>query len=359
MFVCGDVPAEPGVFAQRPPFSPARLTLARRRRGLSKVDLGNAVALTARRISAFENQGDVPPPTTVEALANALRFPVRFFYRGTPPEPSPDAVSFRSFARLPAGKRDAALAASALAVELAAWFDARFELPEVDIPDLREVDPPTAALYIRSAWSLGDEPLPNLIHLMEAHGVRVYSLTDDCAALDGFSFWYDTAPFVFLTHHKSPERGRWDGAHELGHLVLHQGSPKGRQTEAEADAFAAEFLMPERAMRDSAPYPSLGDVRREKLGWRVSVMAYVRRMHQLALLSERQYKSLVIEASQAGYRRQEGDIEYETSQLATKVLALLRKEGVTVANIAADLEIEPGEIRGLMFASLASVPTSG
>lgn len=357
--LCDDAPAELPETDQHLTFNPARLTLARRRRGLSKVDLGLAATLSARRIASFENQGEVPPPTTVDALATALGFPAHFFYRPTPPAPTPDAVSFRSFARLPAGKRDAALASSTIAVELAAWFDQRFELPEVDIPDLREVEPATAALFVRSAWALGDASLPNLIHLIEAHGVRVYSLTDDCAALDGFSFWYDGAPFVFLTHHKSAERGRWDGAHELGHLVLHQGAPKGRQTEVEADAFAAEFLMPERAMRERPPFPSLGDVRREKLVWRVSAMAYIRRLHQIGLVTERQYKSLVIEASQAGYRRREGDIEHETSQLATKVLAMLREDGVTVAEIAADLAVAPSEVRGLMFASLASVSTAG
>lgn len=357
-FLCDDAPAELPRTDQQPTFNAARLTLARRRRSMSKVDLAGAVSISARRIAGFENEGEVPPPTTVLALAKALRFPADFFYRPTPPAPTPDAVSFRSFARLPAGKRDAAMASATIAVEVAAWFDQRFELPEVGIPDLREVDPATAALFIRSAWALGDGPLPNLIHLMEAHGVRVFSLTDDCAALDAFSFWYDGAPFVFLTHHKSPERGRWDGAHELGHLVLHQGAPKGRETEAEADAFAAEFLMPERALEDSAPFPSLGDVRREKLIWRVSAVSYIRRLHQLGLVTERQYKSLVIEASQAGYRRREGDIDHETSQLATKVLAMLREDGVTVTNIAADLAVATGEVRGLMFASLSSVSTN-
>lgn len=353
------MPSDTSVAAEGPAFNPARLALARRRRGLSKVALGEAVGMTARRIADFENQGDPPPPATVEKLASALRFPAQFFYRGTPPEPTPDVVSFRSFARLPAGRRDAALAASALAIELAGWVDQRFELPEVAIPDLREVDAPTAALYLRSTWALGVHPLPNLIHLIESQGVRVYSLTDDCAALDGFSFWYDGAPFVFLTHHKSAERGRWDAAHELGHLVLHQGAPKGRQTEAEADAFAAEFLLPEQAMKGGAPYPSLAEVRQEKLHWRVSALAYIRRLHQLGLVTDRRYKSLVIEASQAGYRRREGDIERETSQLAAKVLAMLREDGITVGDIAADLAVGSSEIRGLLYASLASVPATG
>jgi transcriptional regulator with XRE-family HTH domain len=69
------------VAGERAAFNPERLALARRRRGLSKVALGEAVGLTSRRIADFENQGDPPPPATVENLASALRFPAEFFYR--------------------------------------------------------------------------------------------------------------------------------------------------------------------------------------------------------------------------------------------------------------------------------------
>ena len=54
-------------------------------------------------------------------------------------------------------------------------------------------------------------------------------------------------------------RGRWTAAHELGHLILHEGydafdrlhgtgpkMPQDYQADREADAFAAELLMPER-----------------------------------------------------------------------------------------------------------------
>jgi Zn-dependent peptidase ImmA (M78 family) len=225
--------------------------------------------------------------------------------------------------------------------------------------DLRALDPSAAATAVRSAWALGDHPLPNLVHLMEAHGIRVYSLVEECAALDGFSFWYDGAPFVFLTYHKSAERARWDAAHELGHLVLHQGlPPKGRETEAEADSFAAEFLLPESGVRARRPFPALNEIRREKLYWRVSAVGYIRRLHQLGLISQRQYKSLIIEASQAGYRRREGDIEHETSQLATKILVMLREDGIRVSDVAAELDVAPAEVRGLLFNSLATVGTA-
>lgn len=336
-------------------FNPARLALARRREGLTKVELGRRVGLTARRIAAFENEGESPPKATVALLADRLEFPEEFFFRPDPPDLTHDGVSFRSFSRLSASRRDAALAAAALAVEVAQWIDRRFELPAPELPDLREVDPATAASVLRASWGLGNDPAPNMIHLLEAHGVRVYSLVDDCAELDALSFWFNGVPYVFLTHHKSPERARWDATHELGHLILHlDGPPQGRDQERDADAFASEFLLPERGFRASAPrFPTLHDVQYEKREWRVAAVAYIRRLHHLRLISDWQYRSLVIEASQAGYRRQEGDIEREGSQLIPKVLGMLRQDGVSLTDVSADLCIGVNELRGLLFSTMS------
>lgn len=328
---------------------------------MTKVALAQAVGLTARRIAAFENEGEVPPEPTIKALAEVLAFPLGFFYQPNPPELSPEGVSFRSFSRLSAGRRGAALAAAALAIEVAQWIDQHFQLPAPDVPDLRGVEPETAASVLRTEWGLGNEPAPNIIHLLEAHGVRVYSLVDECADLDAFSLWSDGVPFVFLTQHKSPERGRWDAVHELGHLVLHlDGPPQGRQQEQEADAFASEFLLPEWGVRPSAPpYPALPDIRQEKLKWRVSALAYIRSLHRLGLLTEWQYRSLVVEAAQAGYRRQEGDIDREVSQLIPKVLGFLAQDGVTPAHVASDLEVGVNELRGLLFSPFSLISGEG
>ncbi|MBS3942411.1 MAG: ImmA/IrrE family metallo-endopeptidase [Actinobacteria bacterium] len=342
-------------------FNAARLTQARLRRGWTKVALADAVGLTARRIASFENEGDVPPESTIAALAAALRFPVEFFTRGEVAMPRSEQVSFRSLSKLTAGRRDAALAGAALAYEVASWFDDRFELPEPDLPDLRDVQPSQAAAALRSMWNLGELPAPNLVHLLEAHGVRVFSLVDDCADLDALSMWNDGTPFVFLTQHKSPERARWDAAHELGHLVLHLGAaPQGRVHEDEADAFARHFLLPERGVLSTVPRRvSLDVVRAEKVTWKVSALAYIRQLHNLDHLTEWQYKSLIIEASQAGYRRTEGDIDRERSQLIPKVLDALREEGITMAAIADDLAITTAELRGLLFSTVVPVEGSG
>ena len=333
-------------------FHPERLAVARARRRCTKVELAKRIGMSTRRVAAFENEGAEPPRDTIERIAEALQFPVEFFLRPLPGGSlATESISFRSFSRMAARDRDAALAAFALAAETAAWFDRQFHLPEPALPDLRGVDPSAAATALRTSWELGDGPAPNMVHLLEARGVRVFSLTHDCAALDALSGWVGNVPYVFLSTHKSAERARWDAAHELGHLLLHHHEPpRGRAHEDEADAFAGEFLLPEGGLRPTIPRViSLQDVRHHKLTWRVSAMAWIRRAYQLDGLTEWSYRTLVIEASQAGLRSREDDIERETSQLVPKVLEILERESVALADIARELALPTNELRDLLF----------
>jgi Zn-dependent peptidase ImmA (M78 family)/transcriptional regulator with XRE-family HTH domain len=342
-------------------FNGERLRVARWRRGLSKVQLAEQAGLTTRRLGAFENEGVQPGPATLEVLSTTLDFPPEFFCIEPTADIMPGAVSIRASSRLSARRRDAALAVATLAVDVNQWVSARFRLPAPTIPDLTGAAPATAAASLRASWALGDDPAPNLVHLLEANGARVFSVTDDCVAVDAFSMWDDGIPYVFLTRHKSPERGRWDAAHELGHLALHRETgPDGRAAEVEADDFASEFLLPAGGVIASArQFPSLQDVQADKVVWRVSALAYLRRLHQLGRLTAWQYRSMVIEASQAGYRRTEGDIERETSQLIPKVLELLRQDGVSIRDVAADLHLRPADLRGLIFSTVGIVQGEG
>lgn len=328
---------------------------------MTKVDLGAAADLSARRIASFENENDPPPNETVDRLADALSFPVEFLYSPSPPEPAEDSVSFRSFSRMSARDRDAALAMASLGMEVSRWITERFVLPHTDLPDLRELEPRPAAHALRTLWHLGLQPAPNLVHLLEAHGVRVLALTDDCSDLDAVSLWVEKVPFVFLGVQKSPERSRWDAAHELAHLVLHSGQrPRGPEQEQEADQFASEFLLPEESIRASAPRnPALPDVLYHKKQWSVSALAYIRRLHDIGLISDWHYRSLVIEASQAGYRSSEGDIERERSQVAAKVLAMIQQDGRSVRSVADEIHIPVEDLRGLLFYPMSLLDGSG
>ena len=74
---------------------------------------------------------------------------------------------------------------------------------------------------VRARWGLGERPVSNVLHLLESRGARIYSLTPENTELDAYSLYWQGRPFIFLATGKSGERGRFDVAHELGHLVLH------------------------------------------------------------------------------------------------------------------------------------------
>lgn len=334
-------------------FNPSRLTLARKRRGLTMTKLAAAVGVEPRSVSAYEKGEFGPDNERLTKLSSALNFPESFFFGDDLDEPTPDIASFRALSKMTAGQRDTALGSGAIALMLNAWIEARFELPSSDLPDLsREGSPEAAALALRQQWGLGELPVKNMIHLLEAKGVRVFSLSVDASEVDAFSMWRQSTPFVFLNTKKSAEHSRFDAAHELGHLVLHRhGSPQGREAEREANAFASALLMPKASVLAYAPrMATLEHLIQLKKLWGVSVAALTYRLHAVGVLSDWHYQSLYIELSSRGYRKKEPDEgARETSQVLQKVFAALRDESISRSDIASELHVAAEELDQLVF----------
>jgi Zn-dependent peptidase ImmA (M78 family) len=307
-----------------------------------------------------------PSDLTLPALADALRFPTSFFVQPDDLEEVPrDSASFRSLTKMTASQRSAAEAAGALAYSLSDWIAERFRVPDPDVPKLLPgLDAETAAEVVRAEWGLGEQPIPNLIHLLEAHGVRVFSLAEESRELDAFSLWRPGTgkPYIFLNTQKSAEHSRFDAAHELGHLVMHwhHAAPQGREAEFEAQAFASAFLMPRAAILASAPrFVTRAEIMRHKRRWRVSGIAFVYRLHKLKLLSPWHYRTLTVEMSKRGERTKEPyPIARETSQVLNKVFNALRKEGTGKAHIADALHLYQHDLDAMVF-GLAMLPVAG
>jgi Zn-dependent peptidase ImmA (M78 family) len=262
-------------------------------------------------------------------------------------------VSFRALSKMTARQRDRALSAGRIALLVNDWIDTRFQLPPADLPSLARYDPETAAAVIRARWGLGEKPVANMLHLLEAHGSRIYSLTAENNGLDAFSFYWGAHPFIFLAAGQSGERGRFDAAHELGHLVLHRELPVPSRPAAEIEAsrFAAALLMPRasvlaRGLRDATPDRIL----QAKGIWKVSAMALTHRLHELGLLTDWGYRTACEELGRRGYRSGEPDgIRRESSQLLDKVFRAARRDGQTPATIAASLGLSADEVQAHVF----------
>jgi Zn-dependent peptidase ImmA (M78 family)/DNA-binding XRE family transcriptional regulator len=342
-------------------FNPARLNLARRRRGHTKAALAEMVAISTRMVTAYERAEKEPSPLTLLKISGVLNFPVEFFGGVDLEEPPLEGSSFRALSTLAARQREQALAAGAIALALSDWIDAKFTLPEPSIPQFQGVDPETAAMAVRSEWGLGERPIRNVIDLLEAHGSRVFSLIEECAALDAFSFWRGSVPYVFLNVMKSAERSRMDAAHELGHLVMHwKRGVRGRNIERGADLFGSAFLMPSGSVVAEAPRAArLDQIIEAKPRWNVSAANLAHRMHDLGLLTDWQYRSIFMDMGKKGYRtREPNGTRAETSQVLGKVFKALRDDGISFTDVARELGIPVDELSKSVF-GLVLAPVAG
>lgn len=333
-------------------FSSNRLILARKRRCLTFRELAERSGLSPVAVSNIANAKSEPTEDNVRKLASALGYPPEFFYSPDLEPLAVDQASFRSLSSMTAKARDAALASAPLAMEVHEWVRERYDLPEVDLPDLQyEDDPFSAAAALREQWGMAAKPVGNLIELLEARGVRVYSLSERGKAVDAYSYWHEDEPFVFLNTRKTGERSRFDAAHELAHLVMHRhGGPGGRVAETEANAFAGAFLMPEQDVRSQLSHvASLSQVIEAKARWSVSAMALCYRLNRLGLLTEWQYRRYCIHLRSDLKGVEPAPIERETSALWRFVLTDLWQEGSTRSVISRDLNIPEDELNALIF----------
>ena len=341
-------------------FNGSRLTLARKRRQLTKKELAEKAQLTALTLTRLE-AGDTPEPgsDTVRALAHALNYPTEFFYLNDSESLQTEAVSFRSLSTLSARQRDAALAAGELAFELHGWVAQRFDLPPAQLLDLRDEEPLAAAETLRGHWGIGTRPIEHLIKLLESKGVRVFSLAEQHKHVDAFSCWRDQVPYIFLNTFKSAERSRFDAAHELGHLVMHMhGAISGRDVERDADQFASAFLIHRGDLIGNlGRVNSVAQLVSAKRRWGVSVAALARTAFDAKLISDWHYRDLCRQISTLGYRSTEPvGMEREKSVLWRMVFDQLWRDGVTKQTMATELRMPLDEIESLIGELITQPP---
>ncbi|MFN3905844.1 MAG: ImmA/IrrE family metallo-endopeptidase [Acinetobacter junii] len=357
-------------------FNMSRFDLARQRRGLTKRELAHRLDVTDRTISNWYSNQEVDD-RILQKAAEILDFPVNFFYGDDFEKVEVQAVSFRALSKMTAKKRDMAISQTILAEMLSKWIDQNFDLPTPDVPDLHELRndvsinnfqsldeidedneqyylefsfPEICAETLRKAWGLGEQPIGNLIALLESKGIRVFSLTNDAQDVDACCRWTNDRPFIFLNTSKTAERCRFDLAHELGHLVMHKhGVVEGIQ-EQEANAFASAFLMPRRSISaEPIRSPSLKSIVMKKSIWRVSAAALTYRYHKLGIISTWNATSIYKQLAQRGKNNEPNPIAHETSLLLDKVFQALSEEKFQLSELTNALNITLEEINNLTF----------
>ncbi len=244
-------------------FDGTRLTVARRLRAMSKADLARAVDVTPTAVAQYE-KGARPTQSVQAQICLVLGMPREFFGAGAPLALLPAAgAHFRSLRSTSSKAREQVLAYGELSLQLVDLLAEYVDLPAVDLPDLKLPGELTseviedAATQVRERWGVAAGPLPSVVQLLEAHGIIVLRLPDSAdPRVDALSTWAGDRPLVFLNPRKDDKaRSRFDGAHELGHLLLHPDTePGSKLVEQQANAFASALLMPRSEIFDQLPH---------------------------------------------------------------------------------------------------------
>ncbi|TQF65311.1 ImmA/IrrE family metallo-endopeptidase [Rhodococcus spelaei] len=339
-------------------FEPARLRQARVLARKKKAELAAPVGVSAAAIGQYEAGIVKPRAEHIPMLAKALGVEPGFFAAGRPMLPmDTGSAHFRSLRSMRAADRDRALATAEQTWELAFALEKRVQFPEVNLPAVEEgASPSAAARLLRAHWGVVQGPLPHLVATMESNGIVVLVLKEGSIEnVDAFSVEVSGRPIVISTPRRSNNvfTHRFTCAHEIGHLLLHHDARPGDPIqEREADEFAAAFLTPKAEI--GAVLPSRLDLAElARLGriWGVSIESLIRRMGELRLSSEasvrRAYQRL---NSNPNLRADEPWIAYrgESPSLLRQALALCEQSGISIVDLAHELEWDPARIRELM-----------
>lgn len=294
--------------------NPERLREARIAAGLSMKEVASRLSISPQALSLFELNRCRPMVEVFMQLVKMYGMPLRF-YLNTSQASVDGPVYFRKLSSATKGKRMSAKTK-------AQWFCRNIFKnisPVIQFPavsplfhtmdeSLFSASPEEKAEYVRRQWMLSDTPIKNMIRLLERHGIIVVVMPLD-AEIDGFSFWFDGRPFIFINRENTAVRLRMSAAHELCHLLFHMArdvESEHKALEEEAASFAGAFLLPPSFLSDVSSF-SLNSLLRLKPMWKSSLSSMVIRCHELEIIDDNRYSYLQTQISRKHWRKKEPD----------------------------------------------------
>ncbi|CAM3920071.1 hypothetical protein CCOS865_00927 [Pseudomonas reidholzensis] len=328
-----------------------RLKRARAAAGLSMQALGDLAGVSANMIKKYEHDQSMPGSATLIRLCKALSVRAEYFFRPVKVELS--GVEYRKRSNTPKAtlkriEADVLDQAERWQELINAWpeFPLQAYAPPAGLPGrvstLEQVD--GLADHVRAQWALGLSPIPDLIDVLETHGILVIITDVEAhAKFDGLQASVGGQPVIVVSSNWPGDRQRFTLAHELGHLLLHERLASELDEEKACNRFASAFLAPASAMRQH-----LGSQRhmlemRElyllKAEYGLSMQGCLYRAGDLGIVAQNVRERLFMVFVKQGWRKQEPGQPYrqETTRLFQQLVYRALGEGIVGESKAAEL----------------------
>lgn len=329
---------------------PKRITEARQARAYNISQLAGLVGVTRQSMSRYEQGLSHPSEKVIGKLSQVLDFPFDFFYKPIKDTITSDStVFYRSLKSSEANIRSMIKIKCDWASEMYNYLDQYLELPSLNLPNLdllitqdslSDKTIENIAVLLRKHWNLGNAPIDNLTYILEKNGFIISCSSIGSYKVDACSEVRGGKPIIFLGKgQKSSCRTRFNLAHELGHVIMHnyitkediKNSSTLKRIEREANRFASSFLLPYDSFLDDVRSLSLDYFILMKRKWKVSIAAMVYRCQDLKLFDEDQILALRKQMSYKHWNRNEPldkEIKLEQPKLLTTAINIIFNKGI-------------------------------
>lgn len=332
-----------------------RLTQARKMRGLSLRALAEKLEgqVSHNALHKYERGQMMPDSEVLSAVADALDQDLDFFFR--PQALELEEVRFRKVSRLGVKEEKAIRERATDYFERCREIDQiiglplGFKNPLAGFRIKKPEDIEAAADRVRAGWKLGEDPLPNVVEMLEGKGIFVFEV-EAPEAFDGFSGHADGQPVVVLAAWLSKDlpRKRFTALHEIGHVLMEfEKGMAAREQERACHRFAGAMLVPKQVLvlefggvRQRVSLEELKDL---KARYGMSIAALMRRALDLELISAALYERFCITYKQQRWHKGEPG-EYagrETSSRYEQLVLRAASEGMVSQTKGAALLNEP------------------
>ncbi|MCC7319270.1 MAG: helix-turn-helix domain-containing protein [Bacteroidales bacterium] len=328
--------------------------------GLSLQGLADRLegALSRQALHKYEQGMTYPNSKMLIALSKVLGVPVDFFFSEPEVSVNLSGVEFRKRKRL-------SVSDEAAVVEQCSEIISRYLTLERTVNDEKPLRPfeynhlietaldaENAAIELRKQWGLGNDPIPNVVAMLEESGYKLVELSS-FQDFDGMKAFAGQVRIIAVNCSNDVCRIRFTALHELAHHVL--SFPEylsENEKERLCHAFAGAVLLPgeqaREAMNEQRFHFYLPELVLLKSYWGISIAAMFARAKNLGIINDAVYGKL-----NQGYRIRQYHLDepgkfrgdektFRFDQMLFKALA----EGIITVNQAASLRnVTVGELR--------------
>lgn len=292
-----------------------RLKSARIMKGYSLQDLANALDKTVSKqaLNKYEKGLMKPDAELLFKICNALDVRPDYFARKT--AINLENIEFRKLKKLTV--KESAKIREKVIDKLERYFeledilgiDEQFANPigTIEINNYEDVE--RCVQTIRTKWKLGEDPLNNVIELLEDNNIKIIELASGDEFV-GMASWKGIKnPVIVVNANLPTDRKRFTVLHELGHILMNVNHLPEKEREFYCHSFAGAMLIPKNAL-----LKELGSSRtqiylhelvylKEQFG--ASIQAIMFRAKHLGIITESHHRQFMIYFSMKGYKKKE------------------------------------------------------